>query len=143
MRHAWCILALLGSTLLLVISTLTDVQATPPVPRLAQAAPENESIRKAGTPLPQAIMAQSLPAPKGLSVTESVVPEPPPPARPEVIPLAPLPSYVWMPGYWAWNNGWQWVPGHWVQPPRGATTWMPGQWVPQGQHWVWSPGHWQ
>lgn len=143
MRRAWCILALLASTLGLVVSACTDVQATPAEQRLAQSTPEGVSPRDKGMTMHQVTLAQSLPAPRGLSITESVVSQPPPPARAEMIPMAPLPSHVWMPGYWVWNSGWQWVPGHWVQPPRGATTWVPGQWVPQGQNWAWRPGRWQ
>lgn len=143
MRRAWCLLALLACTLLLVVSAFTDVQATPPEQYLAQSLQEGVHRRDKGMTTHQEIVAQRLPAPTGLSITESVVSQPPPPPRAEMIPLAPLPSHVWMPGYWAWNSGWQWVAGHWVQPPRGATTWVPGQWVTQGQNWVWRPGRWQ
>lgn len=138
MRRAWCTLPFLASTLLLVVSAFTDVQARP-----AQSAQASVSPREKGSPTHQESIAQSLPAPSGLSITASVAPQPPPPPREEMVPMAPLPSYVWMPGYWAWNSGWQWVPGRWVQPPRGATTWVPGQWVPQSQNWVWRPGRWQ
>ncbi len=114
MRRIWCLLALLVSTPLLVVAAFTQERT-----------------------------AQSLPAPTRLSITQSIASQPPPLPREETIPLAPLPSSIWVPGYWSWNNGWQWVAGHWAQPPQGTTTWVPGQWRPQGQNWVWLPGHWQ
>jgi hypothetical protein len=130
MRRTWCLLALLASTPWLVVSASTDVQAAPPEQRR-------------GIATPQELTAQSIPAPSQLSIKQSVVPQPPPLPQQETIPLAPLPSSAWVPGYWSWNNGWQWVAGHWAQPPPGTTTWVPGQWTPQGQNWVWLPGRWQ
>jgi len=143
MGQAWCILALLAATLLLVVSAFTNVLAAPPEQRLAQALQERVVTQEKGITTHQETIAQSLPAPARLSITESIASQPPPPPRPEIIPLAPLPSSIWVPGYWAWNNGWQWVAGHWAQPPQGTSTWVPGQWVPQGQRWVWHPGRWQ
>ena len=116
MRRTWCILTLLVSAPCLFVSLFT---------------------------VHQELAAQPIPAPMRLSITESVVSQPPPPQREEMIPLAPLLSSVWVPGYWAWNSGWQWVAGHWAQPPQGRTTWVPGQWMPQDQSWVWRPGRWQ
>src|SRR5438105_5266625 len=142
MGQAWCILALLDATLLLVTSAFTNVLAAPPEQRLAQSLQGRVVTQEKGT-AHQEIIAQRLPAPARLSITESIATQPPPPPPPEMIPLAPLPSSIWVPGYWAWNNGWQWVAGHWAQPPQGATTWVPGQWVPEGQHWGWHPGPWQ
>jgi len=142
MGQAWCILVLLACIPLLVVAAGTDVPAAPSEQRLAQSLHERVVTRERGT-THQETIAQSLPAPTRLSITESVVSQAPPPPRTEMIPFAPLPSSVWVPGYWAWNSGWQWVTGHWAQPPQGATTWVPGQWVPQGQYWVWRPGHWQ
>jgi len=115
MRRAWCLLARLASTLLLVVSACTDAQAAPPEQRLAQSAPESVSRREKGMTTHQEIVAQRLPAPTGLAITESVVSQPPPPPRAEMMPLAPLPSHVWMPGYW----------------------------VAQGQNWVWRQRRWQ
>src|SRR5262245_42721015 len=143
MRRTWCILTLLASTPFLAVAVCTLVQAAPPEQRMAQAAPERVITQERGSTVHQELMAQSLPAPTRLSVTQSVVPQPPPPPREETIPLSPLLSSVWVPGYWAWNSGWQWVTGHWAQPPYGATTWVPGQWVSQDQTWVWRPGRWQ
>ena len=36
----------------------------------------------------------------------------PPPALPVYVqPPCPAPGYIWMPGYWAWDDGYYWVPG--------------------------------
>ncbi|MCX5685233.1 MAG: YXWGXW repeat-containing protein, partial [Planctomycetota bacterium] len=68
---------------------------------------------------------------------QQVVYLPAPPATVEVGPPGPPPSdtYVWIPGYWAWNGvqyGWQpgywalaqrdwmWVPAHYMYAPRGC-----------------------
>ena len=39
----------------------------------------------------------------------------PPPARVEVVPVAPYFGAVWIPGYWArgYHHRWFWVRGHW------------------------------
>lgn len=140
MRPTWCILALLASAPCPIVSAFT---AAPPEQRMAQSTQERMIVRERGATTHQELTAQSLSAPTGLSITASVVSQPPPPPREETIPLAPLLSSVWVPGYWAWNNAWQWVAGHWAQPPGGTATWVPGQWVPQGQNWLWRPGHWQ
>ena len=143
MGRTWCLLVLLASTPWLVVSAFTDVQAAPPEQRMAQSSQERLITQERGTTTHQELTAQSLPAPSRLSITQSVVPQPPPLPREETIPLAPLPSSVWVPGYWSWNNGWQWVAGHWAQSPLGTTTWVPGQWMPQGQNWACLPGRWQ
>jgi WXXGXW repeat (2 copies) len=114
-RRAWCILVLLAATLLPVASAYTDVQAIPLDQYCARAGQEGVNAWEKEIMTHQMSIAQSLPAPTGLAVTESVVSQPPPPPRAEMIPMAPLPSHVW----------------------------VPGQWVAQGQHWVWRPGRWQ
>jgi hypothetical protein len=144
MGQAQCILALLAATFWLVVAAGTSAPAAPSGQRPAQSLQERAVARGRGTTTHQETVAQSLPAPTRLSITESVVTQaPPPPPPPERMPFAPLPSSVWVSGYWAWNSGWQWVAGHWAQPPQGATRWVPGQWVQEGQYWLWRPGHWQ
>lgn len=95
----------------------------------------------------QTITQETRPAPPSRVVSEVVVRQPPPPPRQEIIVTAPTPQYVWVAGYWGWNNGWVWVPGHWELPPQRlaqrVTTWVPGQWVQRGLDWIWQPGHWE
>lgn len=54
-------------------------------------------------------------------------PPPPPPPDAVVTPVgvAPVPGYVWVPGYWDWVGGtWVWVQGRWVLPPSGHHVWV-------------------
>ena len=41
----------------------------------------------------------------------------PPPVQVELIPVAPGPQHVWVPGHWSWRPGlgeYVWVAGHWT-----------------------------
>ena len=55
-----------------------------------------------------------------------------PPIMPVYLqPPMPGPNYMWIPGYWAWDDWWgdyYWVPGTWVMapPPEEAGTATPG-----------------
>jgi hypothetical protein len=72
-----------------------------------------------------------------------VVGQAPPAPREEVVVEAPSPRHVWVPGYWAWHDGWFWEPGRWVLRPHPAAVWVPGRWDHRGRGWVWSSGHWR
>src|SRR5476651_482260 len=57
----------------------------------------------------------------------------PPPALPVYVqPACPTDGYLWVPGYWAYNNdgGYYWVPGVWVAPPQQGLLWTPAYWGP-------------
>lgn len=71
-----------------------------------------------------------------------IVKEQPPVAKVEVITPAPSEDYHWIPGYWAWQNGWVWVPGQWVASPHPTAVWEPGVWAWRPTGWVWRPGRW-
>ena len=91
----------------------------------------------------------------GVMLTGCVVAEPPgpvvtspPPAPPpvpaEVVPVAPGPAYVWVPGHWSWRaNGYVWVPGAYVLPAQPGYVWVPAHWAPRRGGWVWVQGHWR
>ena len=71
-----------------------------------------------------------------------------PPALPVYAqPICPEPGYVWIPGYWAYDDdgdddgGYYWVPGTWVVAPVGML-WTPGYWGWGGGVYVWHPGYW-
>ncbi len=67
-----------------------------------------------------------------------------PPALPVYAqPICPGPGYMWVPGYWAWNDdaGYYWVPGTWVVAPVGML-WTPGYWGWNEGFYVWHPGYW-
>ncbi len=68
---------------------------------------------------------------------------PPPQPRVEVYGAPPVSGYVWVSGYWDWQDGRHaWRPGRWV-PPRHGHHWVPHRWVKEGSHWRHNPGHWQ
>jgi hypothetical protein len=71
-----------------------------------------------------------------------VVGQAPPPPRAEVILGAPSPHHMWVPGYWAWHDGWFWEPGRWVLRPYPRAVWAPGRWEHRRNGWGWIPGHW-
>ncbi len=83
--------------------------------------------------------AQPAPAP----APAVVVPGPPPAVPAEVVPVAPGPTYVWTPGYWAWNGRWVWVGGCYVARPRPQAVWVRGRWAPHGHGYVWVGGYWR
>jgi hypothetical protein len=64
-----------------------------------------------------------------VDVNVSVDVEPPPLPVYDQPPI-PDTGYLWVPGYWAWddNTGYYWVPGTWVQPPEPELLWTPGYW---------------
>ena len=76
-----------------------------------------------------------------------VVEEAPPPPRIEVIPNAPGPEYIWVPGRWAWRVGprrYAWLPGHYrvIRHPHHHA-WVSGSWQHGPRGWFWVRGHWR
>ena len=72
-----------------------------------------------------------------------IVRQTPPPPIEEVIPRSPGPRYVWVPGYWIWQDRWLWQSGQWEAPPRERAAYQPGRWVEDRRgEWFWEPGHW-
>lgn len=67
----------------------------------------------------------------------------PPPLPVYVQPPCPQPGYIWVPGYWAWNDGgYYWVPGTWVLPPQVGLLWTPGYWAWTDGTYLWHAGYW-
>lgn len=85
-------------------------------------------------------------APQALApANAAVVAEAPPAPQMEVVPVAPGPDYVWIPGYWSVGigGGWIWVGGHYAYPPRPHAVWMGGHWGRRGHGYVWIGGRWR
>lgn len=59
-------------------------------------------------------------------------------------PPCPVDGYLWVPGYWAYDqdNGYYWVPGVWVHPPHIGYLWTPGYWGYEGAVYVFHEGYW-
>ena len=68
----------------------------------------------------------------------------PPPLPVYDQPLIPAPGYLWVPGYWAWDDdvGYYWVPGTWVLPPEPELLWTPGYWGWDDGYYVFHEGYW-
>ena len=54
-------------------------------------------------------------------------------------------GYLWVRGYYQWNQGgnqYEWVPGHWEREKAGMQ-WFDGRWELQGNVYVWVEGGWK
>ena len=67
----------------------------------------------------------------------------PPPLPVYAQPACPEAGYLWVPGYWAWDDGaYYWVPGTWVLPPEVGLLWTPGYWGWDDDDYYWHAGYW-
>lgn len=79
-----------------------------------------------------------------LSVDIRVSVAPPPLPYYEQPPI-PAEGYLWMPGFWAWDEAaadYYWVPGTWVEPPQRELLWTPAYWGWADGRYVFFPGYW-
>jgi WXXGXW repeat (2 copies) len=67
-----------------------------------------------------------------------------PPVLPVYVqPPCPAPGYIWIPGYWAWDDEeYYWVPGTWELAPVVGYLWTPGYWGWETGFYAWHPGYW-
>ena len=69
----------------------------------------------------------------------------PPPLPVYEQPLCPGDGYIWVPGYWAWDDDfgdYYWVPGTWVLAPEVGFLWTPGYWGWGGDRFLFHEGYW-
>lgn len=58
--------------------------------------------------------------------------------------VTPGPGYVWLPGFYRWDEyAYVWVPGRWDRPPRAHRAWVPGHWARTRHGWYFVEGHWR
>jgi len=60
-------------------------------------------------------------------------------------PPCPADDYIWIPGYWAWDDGiddYYWVPGTWVLAPEPGFLWTPPYWAWTDGAFVFYDGYW-
>ncbi len=84
------------------------------------------------------------PAQAQVFVNVSVRISPPPLPIYEQPPL-PGPDYIWLPGYWAWDDladDYFWVPGTWVLAPRPGYVWTPPWWGWSNGAYIFHSGYW-
>ncbi len=70
---------------------------------------------------------------------------PPPPLPYYEQPVIPAEGYLWVPGFWAWDEAeadYYWVPGTWVEPPQPELLWTPAYWGWVGGRYAFHPGYW-
>ena len=82
---------------------------------------------------------QSLSAQIGITVAFG------PPALPVYDqPICPGDGYLWVPGYWAYDDddGYYWVPGTWVEAPEPGYLWTPGWWGWENGGFLFHEGYW-
>jgi hypothetical protein len=75
-----------------------------------------------------------------------VVQEPPPPLRVEIRPGPPSGDYIWVGGYWHYNDHrWEWVGGRWAVPPEHRREWVAPRYDrdDQGKGVRYTPGRWR
>jgi WXXGXW repeat (2 copies) len=86
----------------------------------------------------------SQPADTGQADVDVSVDVEPPPLPVYDQPPIPDPGYMWVPGYWAWDDatGYYWVPGTWVLPPEPELLWTPGYWGWDNGVYLFHRGYW-
>ena len=77
-----------------------------------------------------------------ISISVDVAPPPLP-----IYDQPPIPSdgYLWVPGYWAWDQDqvdYYWVPATWVLAPEPNLLWTPGYWDWSDGSYVFNQGYW-
>ncbi|MDR0427856.1 MAG: YXWGXW repeat-containing protein [Dysgonamonadaceae bacterium] len=58
---------------------------------------------------------------------------------------APAPDYVWIDGYWSWDDYYReyvWVQGYWARAPYRDAYWIPGYWEFYGNGYRWINAYW-
>lgn len=72
-----------------------------------------------------------------------VIQKPPEPQAPEGSPERPGSEYVWVSGYWTWqNNRYTWMTGHWIVPPYSGAKWVKPHTEPEADAFRFYEGHW-
>jgi WXXGXW repeat (2 copies) len=89
-----------------------------------------------------ALVAPTAQAQVALDIRVNIAPPPLPFYEQPVIPAE---GYLWVPGYWAWDEAdadYYWVPGTWVEPPQPELLWTPAWWGWVDGRYVFYPGYW-
>lgn len=117
-----------------------------PPPANADAGSTDGSTQQGYTPQPTPLSQGELSEPYQADVPVQPVVQrvevPPPAPLIEERPYAPYPNYVWVSGYWWWNQPrWVWVGGYWC-PPRIGYSYIAGSWYWSRGAWWYGPGGW-
>lgn len=116
------------------------VTAPPPPPPTATAVAVAPAPQTVVVAQPAAVVAT---AGYPSTVASYVVMQAPPAPPPEAIPAQPGSDYVWIAGYWTWQNSqYAWMGGHWEVPPTHSSVWHNPHWEPEGSAFRFYEGHW-
>ncbi len=73
---------------------------------------------------------------------DGYIAEPPPPMIVETQPPCPNETFVWVGGFWFWDNHhYVWRKGHWAPPPHHGY-WYPPEYKKHKKGYRYQPGHW-
>jgi hypothetical protein len=89
-----------------------------------------------------AILAGTAQAQVSIDIGANIAPPPLPFYEQPVIPAE---GYIWVPGFWAWDDAqadYYWVPGTWVEPPQPELLWTPAYWGWLDGRYLFHPGYW-
>src|SRR5579859_1115552 len=70
----------------------------------------------------------------------------PPPLRHEIRSAPPSPGWIWISGYYIFNDGrrdYDWVPGRWEAPPSPHHVWVAPRYRRNGNHYDYYQGSWK
>ncbi|RFC41441.1 MAG: YXWGXW repeat-containing protein/YXWGXW repeat-containing protein [Verrucomicrobia bacterium] len=77
------------------------------------------------------------------AVNTIIVTSAPPALQQEVVLARPSGDYVWVLGYWTWQESrYQWMAGHWELPPYKGSSWIPPHTEQDGNAYRFYEGHW-
>lgn len=114
--------------------------------------PDSRLVNAPPPPAPT-VAAGTVPARQQPTVANVIVPgagnsyvvlNAPPAPQPEAVPPRPSQDFLWIPGYWTWqNNGYAWMAGHWEMPPAASAVWVNPRWEPEGNAFRFHEGYWK
>jgi hypothetical protein len=103
-------------------------------------------VRRPPPPPPQVVYYQPAPPAPQAEVVFEQSPPPQPPPQVQIIVARPGPNFVWVAGYWSWQNrshSYAWIAGRWERPPHQGANWAAAHWEQRGGGSVFIEGTWR
>jgi hypothetical protein len=95
-------------------------------------------------PQPETVYVQQQPVYVEQEPQYIIVQQAPPPIIVERRPPAPSGAYVWIDGYWNWDNQrYSWQAGRYVLPPQQDVVWVAPRYEHDARGYRYAPGHWK
>lgn len=97
-----------------------------------------------GQPRQQPVYVEQQPQYGDPQVQYIVAQQAPPPVIVEQRPAPPSASYIWIDGYWVWNNQkYNWQGGHYAVPPQAGVVWVAPRYDHDAHGYRYTPGQWK